>query len=220
MALLRRLGLFVCFGSAVAFPTLAQTPAAATAAPRAIYVQDFEAHTGDAEGGGSTRKGPLSSVRGAHAGRTAVKSAGSLSGAIAEEFRAAGYGAQRISREAPLPKEGWLVTGLFYAIDAKTGRMQMPSFVSGKPDPANTQVTVSVADLAVNPAAPFIVFGTAEALRGQGAPVGWNPYVVAAKFAVGKLESSADIRKLAAEIVDTILKNKATIEEKASAKTN
>ncbi len=218
MTSIMRVGPLVLLGLGCALKTQAQVPAEATPAPRTIYVRDFEAHTGDQ--GGSSRKGPHSSLRGNRASEKAVTSAGSLSGAVADAFKSAGYTAQRISREAALPKAGWLVTGIFYAIDSQTGRMQMPSFLTGKPDPANTQVTVSVADLAVNPAAPFIVFGTAEALRGQGPPVGWNPYVVAAKFVIGKVESSADIKKLAAEIVDTILKSKATIEEKARAQAN
>ena len=142
-------------------------------------------------------------------------SAGSLSGAIADEFKARGYTSERISREAPLPKTGWLVTGIFYAIDSQTGMIKMPSFLSGQPDPVNTKITVSVADLAANPDAPFIVFGEAEALRGQGPPAGWNPYVVAAKFVIGQVESAADINKLAKQIVDTILKNKAVVEQKA-----
>jgi hypothetical protein len=197
----------------------AQAPSAAPAAgTRPIVVEDFEAHTGDASGGSSTgRRGPLSALRGARAGEKAVVSAGSLSGAIADEFKARGYTASRIARGAELPSQGFLVTGIFYAIDTQTGLVKMPSFVSGQPDPVNTQITVSVADLAKDPNAPFIVFGKAEALRGQGPPTGWNPYVVAAKFVVNQVESSADIKKLAKEIVDTILGNKAVIEEQAKA---
>jgi hypothetical protein len=195
-----------------------QTAPPAGAPTRTVYVQDFEAHTGDpADGGGSSRKGPLSILRGARASQKAVMSAGSLSGAIADQFTAQGYKSERISREAPLPKQGWLVTGIFYAIDSQ-GMIKMPSFLTGQPDPVNTRITVSVADLAVGPNAPFIVFGEAEALRGQGPPTGWNPYVVAAKFVIGQVESAADIKKLAAEIVDTIVKNKQVIEEKAPAK--
>jgi hypothetical protein len=115
-----------------------------------------------------------------------------------------------------LPKEGWLVTGIFYAINSQTGMIRMPAFISGQPDPVNTEITVSVADLASNPDAPFIVFGQAEALRGQGPPAGWNPYVIAAKFVVDKVESSADINKLAKQIVDTILANKSVVIEKAA----
>jgi hypothetical protein len=196
----------------------AQAPAPAAAPTRVVYVQDFEAHTGDAAGGGgSSRKGPLSILRSARASEKAVVSAGSLSGAIADQFKAQGYASERISREALLPKQGWLVTGIFYAIDSQTGLMKMPSFITGQPDPVNTKVTVSVADLAADPNAPFIVFGEADALRGQGPPVGWNPYVVAAKFVIGQVESGADIKKLAKEIVDTILKNKQVIEQKAPA---
>jgi hypothetical protein len=197
---------------------LAQAPAAAPT--RTVYVQDFEAHTGDPAGttSGSSRRGPLSILRGTRASQKAVMSAGSLSGAVADEFKARGYTSERISREAALPKQGWLVTGIFYAIDSQ-GMIKMPSFITGQPDPVNTKITVSVADLAVAPGAPFIVFGEAEALRGQGPPAGWNPYVVAAKFVIGQVESAADIKKLAREIVDTIVKNKQVIEEKAPAAT-
>jgi hypothetical protein len=216
----RSLWMTTALGLAFAPMAGAQTPQAAPA-PRVVYVQDFEAHTGQASdaSGGSSRRGPLSMLRGARASEKAVMSAGSLSGAIATEFKTQGFNAQRISRDAALPQNGWLVTGIFYAIDSQTGLIKMPSFLSGQPDPVNTNITVSVADLAVNPNAPFIVFGKAEALRGQGPPAGWNPYVVAAKFVVDKVESAADIQKLAKEIVDTILKNKAVVEEKAAAQT-
>ncbi len=196
-----------------------QTAAPGAVPKQTLYVQDFEAHWGDPSGSssGSSRRGPLSILKSARSSEQATTSAGSLSGAIADELKAQGMNAQRISREAALPGNGWLVTGIFYALDTKTGMIQMPSFISGKPDPVNTQVTVSVADLAKDPNAPFIVFGTAEALRGQGPPVGWNPYVVAAKFVVGKVESAADIKKLATEIVATIMQNKTVVEEKAKA---
>lgn len=211
-------------GSALAFGLIAAISAGQSAAPGAapkqtVYVQDFEAHWGDPNGtsSGSSRRGPLSILKSARSSEQATVSAGSLSGAIADELKAQGVNAQRISRDAALPASGWLVTGIFYALDTKTGLIQMPSFLTGQPDPVNTQVTVSVADLARNPHAPFIVFGTAEALRGQGPPVGWNPYVVAAKFVVGKVESGADIKKLAKEIAATIMQNKAVVEEKAKA---
>ena len=192
----------------------ASTPALSPP-PKTIYVQDFQART---QGDGSSRGGRLSDLRESKARQKSWKSAGSLSGAIVAQFQAAGYTSQRIARDATLPGSGWLVTGVLYALDSKGKVVQMPSLPSsGSPAP-NTQVTVSVADLAVDPASPFIVFGTAEALRGQGESVGWNPYVVAAKFVVNKVESSADIQRFAKEIVDSILKNKTTLEEQARAK--
>lgn len=218
MHTLRHLVLFVTLGFITSLAAAQAPPDTAASTPRIVYVQDFEAHTGDSgNGGGSSRRGPLTMLRGARASEKAVMSAGSLSGSIASEFKSRGYNSQRISREDPLPKDGWLVTGIFYAINAQTGMIQMPSFISGKPDPINTNITVSVADLAKAPNAPFIVFGQAEALRGQGPPTGWNPYVVAAKFVVNTVESAADIQKLAKQIVDTILQNKTVVEEKAKA---
>jgi hypothetical protein len=220
MRTFRPLVLFVALGFITALAAAQAPPAASASTPRTVYVQDFEAHSGDNPngGGGTSRRGPLTMLRGARASEKAVMSAGSLSGSIASEFKSRGYNSQRISREDPLPTgEGWLVTGIFYAINTQTGMIQMPSFISGKPDPVNTNITVSVADLAKNPNAPFIVFGQAEALRGQGPPTGWNPYVVAAKFVVNTVESSADIQKLAKQIVDTILQNKSVVEEKAKA---
>jgi hypothetical protein len=217
MRTLRHLVLFVTLGFITSLAAAQAPPDTAASTPRIVYVQDFEAHSGDPENGGSSRRGPLTMLRGARASEKAVMSAGSLSGSVASEFKSRGYNSQRISREDPLPKDGWLVTGIFYAINAQTGMIQMPSFISGKPDPINTNITVSVADLATNPHAPFIVFGQAEALRGQGPPTGWNPYVVAAKFVVNTVESAADIQKLAKQIVDTILQNKTVVEEKAKA---
>jgi hypothetical protein len=219
MRTLRYLVLSVTLAFMAALAAAQTPPDTAASTPRIVYVQDFEAHTGDAggNGGGSSRRGPLTMLRGARASEKAVMSAGSLSGSIASEFKSRGYNSQRISREEALPKDGWLVTGIFYAINAQTGMIQMPSFISGKPDPINTNITVSVADLAKAPNAPFIVFGQAEALRGQGPPTGWNPYVVAAKFVVNTVESAADIQKLAKQIVDTILQNKNVVEEKAKA---
>ena len=210
-----RFSLLASLVLAAAGTAVAQAPpGAASAKPRTVYVQDFQAHVQQSS---SSRGGPLSRMRDGRSNQKAWESAGSLSGAIAEEFQAAGYTSQRIARDAALPGQGWLVTGIFYAMDSQGGVIQMPSLLSGGTPPPNTQVTVSVADLAVDPTAPFIVFGTAEALRGQGPPVGWNPYVIAAKFVVNKVESSADIKKFAKEIVSTILSNKAAVEQHAPA---
>ena len=96
----------------------------------------------------------------------------------------------------------------------------MPSFLSGQPDPVNTKITVSVADLAVAPAAPFIVFARPKRSGGRSRRPAGMPYVVAAKFVVNQVESAADIKKLAKQIVDTILTNKAVVEEKAKALTS
>jgi hypothetical protein len=198
---------------------LAQAPApAATPAPmkprKPVYVQDF---VGSYEPSSSSqgRGGPLSRIRGARAGEKASASASQLSGDIVKEFAAQGFTARRLEPGTTLPAEGWLVRGTFYATDS--GGNVIPTELLGGEQKPNTQLSVSVSNLAKDPNTPFIVFGKAEALKGQGAPVGWNQYVVAAKFVINTVESATDLEKLAKDIVQTILSNKQVVEEKALA---
>jgi len=204
---------------AAAMPSAAQTPApAAPQKPKKpVYVQDFVGTYEPAQSS-QGRGGPLSRIRGARAGQKASQSASQLSADIVSEFAAAGFTARRLEPGTTLPAEGWLVRGTFYATDA--GGNVLPTELLGGEQKPNTQLTVSVSNLAKDPNAPFIVFGKAEALKGQGAPVGWNPYVVAAKFVINTVESATDLEKLAKEVVQTILSNKAVVEEKALAQSH
>jgi len=203
----------VLLSAAAAFSAGQEPAEKGATTPRTVYVQDFEV----AKPEGGSPEGALARVKEGQRTGKASQTASSLSKAIVKEFSVSGFPSQRLAPDAALPKEGWLVRGVFYARDAKGGILTKLPARGASDAPPNTEVTVSVADLAVSPASPFIVFGTAEALRGQAPPAGWNPYVVAAKFVVNKAHSSEDIQKLAREIVDTILKNKATLEEKARA---
>ena len=191
------------------------TAAAAPPKPRKpVYVQDFTGAYEPAQSS-SGRSGPLARIRAARANEKASTSASQLSGDIVKEFQAQGFVAKRLELGAPVPMDGWLVKGTFYATDS--GGNIIPTELLGGEQKPNTQLTVSVANLAKDPNAPFIVFGKAEALKGQGAPVGWNPYVVAAKFVINTVESATDLEKLAKEIVQTIMQNKQIVEEKALA---
>jgi hypothetical protein len=195
----------------------AATPAAAMKPRKPVYVQDFVGTYEPAQSS-QGRGGPLSRIRGARAGQKASQSASQLSADIVSEFAAAGFTAKRLEPGATLPADGWLVRGTFYATDS--GGNVLPTELLGGEQKPNTQLTVSVANLAKDPNAPFIVFGKAEALKGQGAPVGWNPYVVAAKFVINTVESATDLEKLAKEVVQTIMSNKAVVEEKALAQSH
>jgi hypothetical protein len=195
--------------------TAAQATPDATMRPKKpVYVQDFVGSYEPAQSSQS-RSGPLSRIRGARAGQKASQSAGQLSADVVKEFTAQGFTAKRLEPGATLPTDGWLVRGTFYATDS--GGNIIPTELLGGEQKPNTQLTVSVANLSKDPNAPFIVFGKAEALKGQGAPVGWNPYVVAAKFVINQVESATDLEKLAGEIVQTIMTNKEIVEQKALA---
>jgi hypothetical protein len=212
----RPLFVFLGIGLAAAAAAVAQTTS--TSAPprpkKPVYVQDFTGAYEPAQSS-SGRSGPLARIRAARANEKASTSASQLSGDIVKEFGAQGFIAKRLDPKEPMPTDGWLVRGAFYATDS--GGNVVPTELLGGEQKPNTQLTVSVANLAKDPNAPFIVFGKAEALKGQGAPVGWNPYVVAAKFVINQVESATDLDKLAKEIVQTIMQNKQIVEEKALA---
>ena len=200
---------------AVAQTTSTNAPAATPAKPKKpVFVQDFTGAYEPAQSS-SGRSGPLARIRGARANEKASQSASQLTNDIVKEFAAQGFTSKRLEPGATLPTDGWLVRGTFYATDS--GGNIIPTELLGGEQKPNTQLSVSVANLAKDPNAPFIVFGKAEALKGQGAPVGWNPYVVAAKFVINTVESATDLDKLAKEIVQTIMQNKQIVEEKALA---
>jgi hypothetical protein len=209
MWILASLSLTAAAAAQTAAPTAAPVPARPK---KPVYVQDF---TGSYQPASQGRSGPLSRLRGARASEKASSSATTLSKDIVKEFVNAGYVAKSLDAGTTLPAEGWLVRGAFYATDS--GGNIIPTELMGGEQKPNTQVSVSVANLSKDPNAPFIVFGKAEALKGQGAPVGWNPYVVAAKFVINTVESATDLDKLAKDIVATILSNKQIVEEKALA---
>ena len=195
-------------------PAAQATPDATMRPKKPVYVQDFVGSYEPAQSS-QGRSGPLSRIRGARAGQKASQSASQLSADIVKEFAAAGFTSKRLDPGTTLPTDGWLVRGTFYATDS--GGNIIPTELLGGEQKPNTQLTVSVANLSKDPNAPFIVFGKAEALKGQGAPVGWNPYVVAAKFVINQVESATDLEKLAGEIVQTIMTNKEIVEQKALA---
>jgi Domain of unknown function (DUF4410) len=205
---------------ALAFTAAASAQTTPTSAPaptppmpkRPVYVRDF---TGTYQPQSQGRQGPLSKLRGARAGEKASQSAVTLSKDIVKEFMNQGFKAYRLDPELVIPTDGWLVSGAFYATDS--GGNIIPTELLGGDQKPNTEVSVSVANLSKDPNTPFIVFGKAEALKGQGAPVGWNPYVVAAKFVINTVESATDLEKLAKEVVETIMSNKQIVEEKALA---
>ena len=216
----RAVSLLACIGLATASIAFAQAPQGTAAPPpkpkKPVYVQDFTGSYEPAQSSSSTgRSGPLARIRGARANEKASQSASQLSGDIVREFQAQGFTAKRLDTREPLPTDGWLVRGTFYATDSG-GNIISTEMLGGDQKP-NTQLTVSVANLAKDPNSPFIVFGKAEAIKGQGPPTGFNPYVIAAKFVINQVESATDLEKLAKEIVQTIMQNKQIVEEKALA---
>jgi hypothetical protein len=111
--------------------------------------------------------------------------------------------AQALPPKDPVPQSGWLVRGVFCSLDDGGHLLTIPLLSSRKTQ--NVEVTVTLTDSAKDPSAPFASIGADSALKGQRAPIGWNPYVVSARFVVHRIEGDKSIRALADQIAQTIV---------------
>jgi hypothetical protein len=176
---------------------LAVSAAAASSAEPNIYVGSIEPLQQAPSG-----SGPLHHLAARSHNRKVNQNAATLSKDIARALSSQNAPAVVLSTDAPLPTEGWLVRGVYYAVD--NGRLiSVP--VPGSDEGSNVEVTITVADCANDPKTPFAVIGTEAAVKGQGIPAGWKPYVVAAKFVVDKAEGQHALDTLADQIATKIL---------------
>ncbi|MGV2293547.1 DUF4410 domain-containing protein [Trinickia sp. YCB016] len=198
------------FANAQQQPPAAQGSAAATPAP-VMYVKDFQA-VQESSGSG----GLLHRLRDAAHGRSAGQNAGALAQAIVKQLTSEGITARYLAPGEPLPApaSGWLIGGVFYSRDSG-GRIQslLQGGSSGSGTP-NTEVSVTVADVAGDPNLPFAVIGAEDAIKGQGSVASWNPYIVAAKFVFKKVEGTTAVDGLAKDIADQIVGNLQTLQQK------
>lgn len=194
-----------------------------TTAPAVLYVQGFELGydntSQDTDGPGRRiikRVLPRLSQR-----NDAQQKAAHLVELIEDKLVEAlvGYGidARRCMPGAPLPDNGWIIRGVFTEIDQ--GRRIMRATIGFGAGSTSMEVYVSLSDLAKNPDAPFVIFGT-EKNPGMipGAVVTMNPYVAAAKFVMEKNASEKDVKKTAAKIAQAIMNYIGSLEGKGNAK--
>jgi len=170
--------------------------AAASSAEPNIYVGSIEPLQ---QASGS---GPIHHLATRSHNRKVNQNAATLSKDIARALSSQNAPAVVLSTDAPLPTEGWLVRGVYYAID--NGRLISVS-IPGSDEGSNVEVTITVADCANDPKTPFAVIGTEAAVKGQGIPAGWNPDVIAAKFVVDKAKGQNALDALADQIATKIL---------------
>lgn len=176
---------------------LAVSAATASSAEPKIYVGSIEPLQQT-----PNSSGPLHHLASRSHNRKVNQNAATLSKDIARALSSQNAPAVVLSTDAPLPTEGWLVRGVYYAID--NGRLiSVP--VPGSDEGSNVEVTITVADCANDPKTPFAVIGTEAAVKGQGIPAGWNPDVIAAKFVVDKAKGQNALDALADQIATKIL---------------
>jgi len=188
-----------------------------TSAPSVIYIQDFDlgydAVRQDAEGPGRRILGRLRQSRQSDAQEKARKLVGIMSDSLLKGFTEKGIVARQPIAGTPLPDSGWLIRGVFTEVDK--GKRIVRATIGFGAGSTKMEVYVKVSNLAENPDAPFIIFGTEkEPNKIPGAVVTMNPYVAAAKFVMQKNASEKDVKKTAAQIVETVMKYVKTLDKK------
>lgn len=173
-----------------------------------IYVDQFQPAAKSSGG-----FGPLHAIKSGLHSRRVDENAAALSHALVTSLSTQHFEA----KEAPskLPPSGWLLRGIFYSLDEGGHVLSLP-FLSTRKSP-DVEVTVTLADIAKDPLTPFAVIGTESVLKGQGAPLGWNPYVVGARFVVHKIEGDTSLKDLADQIAQKVAQQAADLTAHAAA---
>ncbi len=185
------------------------------AAPlRRAYVQDFqlEVEHVQSDTGIRGRIGVLQRLPHPQGGSDPAEKAQmfvtTMSECLVHEVAAAGTPSERLMPGAPVPREGWLIRGVFTEV-GEGNRLQRAVIGFGA-GATTMEVLVTLSDLARDPDHPFAIFGTVkDPSMLPGGIVFLNPYVMAAKFVLGKNASERDVKKTCQEIVDELAKFRA-----------
>jgi hypothetical protein len=125
---------------------------------------------------------------------------------------AADYGPEQVTGKlqfqpnaAPLPKEGWLVTGWFEKVEE--GHAAIEATVGFGKGTGQATADVAVSDLAQDPAQMFLVVGSgSRAKKMPGGLATMNPYVMAAKFVIAKRQGmEKDVKNLGTQIAKSLV---------------
>ena len=201
-------------------PSEPQTGPAPTRAPRTVYVEDFvlDYQQVQTDEGVRGRVGALQRVPRVRPqpdpAEHARKLVNLLSESLVADLITAGIPAARIPPGITLPADGWLLHGVFVEVDeGNRVRRAVVGFGSGA---SHMEVMVGVNDLAKNPEAPFIIFGTVtDPSKLPGAVVSMNPYMAAARFVMEKNATEKDVKNASQEIVRELLKYQDKFREQA-----
>jgi hypothetical protein len=195
-----------------------QTAQHSVKAPNVIYVTDFQL---DPEAFHPDAGGPLRQLRPGLLGNLIKGEAGSKNPAervrglvglmtrdLVRDLDRAGFKARQLTHGETLPARGWLVRGVFTKLDeGKRLERAMIGFGKGK---AALKVVVTVDDLEHGKVEPLYTIdegANSGILPGSAftAALRFNPYVMAARFAISGFAMEHDIKKTAREISDAIV---------------
>jgi len=170
--------------------------------PAVVYVQDFELAPDSIQSEAPTAALPLHAYLEQHKAESLVAT---MSTAIVDDLTKKGIAAQRLPANAPLPKQGWLVRGVFQKIDeGNRVRRAIIGFGSGQTD---LSVTTTTDDLSTGTApAPLYTAQTdSTSNKMPGAVVTLNPYAAAAKFVLAGRDLDHSTQATAGKIADLVI---------------
>lgn len=176
------------FAGCTTATTVKQTDLAADSppAPRIIYVTDFPF--------------PTATPPDADADSKSAKLSASMAARLVEDLKKAGLPAQRLAPDAPLPAEGWLLSGKFVMVDegSRLGR----SFVGFGVGATHLQVETALDDLSDHSGRHLYAAQTA-ATSGK-APGGLMPAGMVRHLLMSGLDMAKTEKKAAEEIAAEI----------------
>jgi len=186
---------------------------APTVRPVTIYVADFDLDVGEVQSQGigsvvanNTIIGSLPHPLGllpSDKQTTAHHLVDLTATSLVKDLTGEGFQVQRISADAPLPADGWLLRGVFTEVDEGSRlRRAIIGFGAGKTD---LQVMTKMDDLAAGPPQPFYEVDT-QAHSGSmpGAVVTMSPAAAALKFVIAKGDLDRNTRDTATQIAKAV----------------
>jgi hypothetical protein len=181
--------------------------------PATVYVQDFRVEKqstgGDQQTLGGGRARALIAEAKAATGMQGSQVVDLMSSSLVSDLNRGGVKAERLAAGQPLPKNGWLVRGVFTEVDQGSSLLRAEvGFGAGATD---LGVLVNVVDLQKGKPESFYKLETQAGSRKMpgAAPVAIvkkNPYVAAAKFVMARRDLPKNIRQTAQTIADQIIR--------------
>jgi hypothetical protein len=188
------------------------------AAPKVVYVKDFDLQPGtfQAESGilpisPISAGGFISRILGVpvESGERERELLRLMTSALVDDLTNVGLNARVLHYGELLPSEGWLVRGAFVQIDEGNRlKRALIGFGSGA---TRLRVIVWVSDLGHGPSGPFCALDTStHSSRKPGAALSFDPYVGAARFVLDGLDLDTNVTQIAAQIANDIAERSRT----------
>lgn len=194
---------------------------AALTAPRVVYVADFTIDPSVVETSSDlpsrvmANRPILSRLRNSIGGVTgradstdpsqeARQAVDQLASALVRELARSGVSAQRVRAGAEPPADGWIVHGVFVALDeGNRVTSSMVGFGTGQP---HVEVSGDIVALTNNSSSLVLTFGDSSRTRHMpGAAVTRNPYAMAARFVMSRGATGRDVQDLGKRLGEEIV---------------